>query len=716
MTTHSLSAAIGLSLVLTACPSAPEPAPVPDPTPAPSEPRALTVGGGATRPAFERHRLDNGLDLWLFPDQSAPLVIVEVWVRVGSADEHEARPGEDHGTTGLSHFFEHLMFRGTERFPRYDDVLQPLGARNNAFTYHDATAYWVFTPREHLRFVLDLEADRFEHMALDFVSLEPEREVVKGERRLRVDGDPGQIADERATKNAFDKQPYKWGPIGWMSDLDAVTLEEAQAYHAEHYRPGGTSLVIVGDFDPKAARAWVSELWGKIPTGSAGADKPDRPAPEPETWVGPRTDHVVEEAPVTKVVWAYRTPSPRDARAYAALEVLDYVLTSGKAGRLQERLVFGAEPKLSVLSASLFPLRDPFLYTWSADVLDTSSVGSVEAAMDEAFRAIARDGVSDDERRRAVATLRTDVVRQSLGLSDRADAMGFSLRATGSPLAHYDRLDLYPTITDAELRQAAATWLVPERRSRVIVVTPRRLVDLAGAWEEAMPGRPLQGRLTAAAELFVARDRHRRATAEAEREARAIALLAQRADVAKTKAKDSAERRAIDKYLVDSASGTVKRRAALAATTKALAAEGQRLERERKAQLAAIERQAKAGAARLEGPALTAARMLLGDPRTLAIPLPPSEVAVDGAGAQALALQVVSAWVLEAHGLRKSAEEARQAVLRLAPRFHGEAASPLVKLLYGLAHDTSVQGLPLVDRPLAAVRPTHGSALPGGGR
>jgi len=705
-----------VALGLTACPSAPEPAPVTTPppigdprpsgpatTPAPTP--ALTIGGAASRPTFEHVRLDNGVEVWVFPDAGAPLAIVEVWVAVGSADERETRPGDDHGITGLSHFFEHLMFRGTTRFPRYDDVLNPLGARNNAFTYHDATAYWVFTPREHVRFVLDLEADRFEHMQLDFVSLEPEREVVKGERRQGVDSDPGQLADERATRNAFDKAPYRWGPIGWLSDLDAITLEEAQAYHTEHYRPDRTSLLIVGDVDPAQTIVWVKELWGKLPA-RAGAGTAERPAPEPELWVGPRTDHLVEESPVTKVVWAYRTPSPRDARAYAALEVLDTILASGKAGRLQERLVFGAEPQLSTLSASLFPLRDPFLYTWSADLLDAASVGSVEATMDEAFRSIVTDGVSADELARAVATLRTEVVRQSLGLSDRADAMGFSLRATGSPLAHLDRLALYPTITDAEIRQAARTWLVPERRSRVVVVRPARLLELVAAWEQATPGAPWDGVMVAAAEQFIAAERQRRAVAEADREERAIAMLAQRGDVAKAKAEDPAARRAIDKYLSDSTSGTVKRRAALAATRRELAKEGARVTKAGDALRATIEKRAKVDAARLQGPALTAVRLLLADPRTLAIPVPSSNLTIDHAGAQALALQVVSAWVLEAHGLAQSAEEARQVVLRVAPRF-GSAAGPLVKLAYGLAHDTSVQGLLRVDRPLGAVRPTN---------
>ena len=232
----------------------------------------LVAGGAALRPPLERATLPNGLEVYLLPDAGAPLVCVQVWVKVGSVDEYEGRSGTepgsgrpsvfDHGITGLSHFFEHLMFQGTKRFPDYDLALAPLGARNNAFTYQDATVYWAYTPKEHLGHILDIEADRFGQMKVDFVHLEPEREVVKSERRQNVDADPGEIAEERAIKRTFDRFPYRWGPIGWMDDLDSIPLETAQRYHAEHYTTNNTVLVVAGDFEPGAALEQIRKTWG----------------------------------------------------------------------------------------------------------------------------------------------------------------------------------------------------------------------------------------------------------------------------------------------------------------------------------------------------------------------------------------------------------------------------------------------------------------------
>ncbi|MFO0746074.1 MAG: insulinase family protein [Myxococcota bacterium] len=710
--------------LLTGCPSGPSPLPSDAPpgndrvevhiaTPHPEDP-PLTTGGGSLRPALEHHTLANGLDVSLVPDHGSPLAIVQLWAKVGSVDEHEAGPHEDHGITGLSHFFEHLMFQGTARFPNYDDALTPLGAQNNAFTYQDSTAFWAYAPKQHLRLLLDIEADRFQHIKVDFTHLEPEREVVKNERRQRTDSDPAELAEERATKNAFDHSTYKWGPIGWMTDLDSITLEEAQAYHTAHYHPGGATMIIAGDFDPAEVMRWVDELWGPIPA-NPNATPPTTTATA-ETWVGPRTDHVTVESPTATVSWAIRVPAPKGAtlRDYAALELIDYILTAGKAGRLQKELVYAEQPKLSSLGASLMPLRNPYVYTWRADLLPGVSVGSVEAALFAAFRAIAKDGVTPDELQRAVASLRTDLVHRHLSNSDRAEAIGFSLASTGEPFSLFDRLEAYATITPAELEACAARWLVPEGTSRVVVVAPSRYVALAKAWEAAgptgaagagTPPGPLDGSVSAAAQWFADSQDLAVKVADADREERAIALLAQRGDVAKAKA-DAKERSAIDKYLSQNEMGTTKRRTRLKALRKELAATAFALSTRQKAlaqQVAAVVRRSEVSAL---GPKLAAVKLLLDPPENLAVPLPPATVTPGSDGAHALALQVLASWVLEARGLAKTAQDARAFVLREAPKWTGPDVPEVVKLAMGLAHDTSIEGLPLVDVPLHTLRPT----------
>ena len=171
--------------------------------------------------------------------------MASAWIGVGSIYEHEAPEGADHGITGLSHFFEHMMFRGTEKYPRYFDTIYGLGGKLNAFTWLDETVYWENLPSEHLETVIAMEADRLEHMKVDFLSLEPEREVVKSERRLRTDDRAEGLAWEVLQSRVFREHPYHWGTIGWMTDLNAITLEEAQAYHQAHYAPNNTTIIIM---------------------------------------------------------------------------------------------------------------------------------------------------------------------------------------------------------------------------------------------------------------------------------------------------------------------------------------------------------------------------------------------------------------------------------------------------------------------------------------
>lgn len=705
--------AVSFSLVLAAalagCPSAPAPRPddpgptSAQPTPLPPDLPPLTVGGGDLRPPLEHRTLPNGLDVYLLPDHGSPLVIVQWWAKVGSGDEHEAaRPGE-HGTTGLSHFFEHLMFQGTKRFPSYDDALTPLGAQNNAFTYQDSTVFYAYAPKQHLRFLLDIEADRFRHMKVDFTHLEPEREVVKNERRQRTDADPGELAEERAIMRTFDRSSYKWGPIGWMTDLDAVTLEEAQSYFASHYHPGGTTMIIAGDFAPDEAMQMLTELWGDLPPNPAAAAP--RAAPPAETWVGPRGDHLMLETPTTTAVWTYRAPAPAGAtlREYAALELIDYILTAGKAGRLQKRLVFSEAPMLSRLGASLWALRDPYVYKWRADLLAGASVTAVEAAIDEEMTRLATDGVTPDELARAVASLRTSLVQEHLSNSGRAEAVGFSLASTGAPFSLFDRLEAYPTITPAELEAAAKKWLTPAVRSRVVVVAPSRFVALAKAWEAMTPPSPLDGSVSAAAQWFADSRALADKVADADREDRAVALLAQRADIAR-KTADAAERKAIDKYLSQNEMGTTKRMQRQRALRKELDAAAFELSTRRLELLKKVETIIRRSEVQVTGPKVTAITLLTAPPEELAIPVPPTAAPAGSEGLHALALQALASWVLEARGLAKSADAARAFVLAATA---SDTTSEAARLARELALDTRVVGLPLEDALLSAVRPTR---------
>lgn len=567
----------------------------------------ITASTGSVRPAVTSHRLDNGLEVYLLPDRGAPLVSVQVWVKVGSVDEHEARPGELSGITGLSHFFEHLMFQGTERFPNYDLALAPLGAKNNAFTYQDATVYWAYTPKEHLRTILDIEADRFEHMKVDFIHLEPEREVVKSERRQRVDADPAELAEERAIRNSFDVFPYRWGPIGWMADLDSVPLEAAQRYHAQHYRPDNAFLVITGDFDPDIALGWVDEFWG----GLRGAATPpsfgqrSEVQLKAESWTGPRTDHVLLPTSQTTVIWSYRAPAPSgpSVRDYAALELIDWALTGGKSGRLSKRLVFTDRPRLSNLSARLTPLRFPYAYVWRADLLADASTHGIEGALEEELALIAKDGLPPDELAEAVASLRADLVQQNLSLSDKGESIGFAIASAGSPFAFHERLALYGELGPQDIAAAARRWLKPELRSRVTVVAPDRIAALMAL---AFEGHPQAELAASAVEVFTATLELSAREDDLHRERKAIALLAQRADLAMASAPKN-EREAVLAYLKNNEMGTAKRTARADEQRAALSLARRELSAARRKTLGALQ-EVEARPAFIAGPHHRAAR------------------------------------------------------------------------------------------------------------
>jgi zinc protease len=551
-----------LAFVLAACASTQQPAP-----PAPGE-EPLVPAATATRPDVLARTLPNGLRVLMLPDPSSPLVCVQLWVGVGSVDEREGVGGE-HGITGLSHFFEHLMFQGTARYPNYDEALNPLGARNNAFTYQDATAYWVWAPREHLPQLLDMEADRFVNLKVDFLHLEPEREVVKNERRLRVDADPAEIAAEYAVRDTFDASPYRWGPIGWMTDLDAITLEEAQDYHARHYHPGNATLIISGGFTPEEADRLLAETWSRV------APRPSAPearlTPPGERWEGTRRAHLIREAPATTVFLSWRAPGVASKVDFAALELIDHALTAGKSGRVNQALVLADDPAASDVSAALTPLRHPYAWLWRVDLVPGRTSEEAVRAIENALAAIARDGLPEAARARALALIRAEMVGANLSHKDLAETVGFALASTGEPLAFHDRLTQLEAVTQADLQRVAASLLAGPRVRLTLVPWQRlrELRDVILALDP--PSSALSDLLGEAFELLVTEAGLAEEAGLVGAEARATAKLAERGARALDATEDVETRAAIARHLAEAEIGTVKRTAALEARRVALA-------------------------------------------------------------------------------------------------------------------------------------------------
>ena len=210
------------------------------------------------------YHLDNGLKVLALEDHSVPAVSFYTFFRVGSRNE---RPGR----TGISHLFEHMMFNGTKRYGAevFDRTLESKGGKSNAFTAEDITAYYESFPSDALDTVVAMEADRMAGLALTDASLDTEREIVKEERRLKTDNDIQGSMFELLQGTAYLAHPYQWPVVGWMADLDAITVKDCDDYFHVHYAPNNATIILVGDFKPDRAIDLISKAYGSIPAQPA---------------------------------------------------------------------------------------------------------------------------------------------------------------------------------------------------------------------------------------------------------------------------------------------------------------------------------------------------------------------------------------------------------------------------------------------------------------
>src|SRR5919109_1472200 len=320
---------------------------------------------------IQEFHLDNGLELLLLEDHAVPLVTVQVWYRVGSRNE---RPG----ITGISHFLEHMMFKGTPKYGPglYSQLIQRYGGTQNAFTSYDMTAYYSVLPAARLALALDLEADRMTNLLLDPNELKAEREVVKEERRLRENTPTGPMYEVLGAL-AYKAHPYHWPTIGWMTDIESITREELEAHYKSYYVPNNATVIIVGDVDTGQTMDAVRRHFGPIPQGPPLP--PVRP-PEPPQ-LGEHRAEIPRPTALAALAIAYHTPAADHADALP-LEVLSQILSQGQSSRLYRELVYQRQLATSI-SANADLRVDPGLFTIVSMVQAGKTPAEVEAAVYE---------------------------------------------------------------------------------------------------------------------------------------------------------------------------------------------------------------------------------------------------------------------------------------------------------------------------------------------
>ncbi len=414
---------------------------------------SVTLGAQSIpRIAFEKYTLPNGLEVILHQDHTTPVIAVDMWYHVGSGDEKA-------GHTGFAHLFEHLMFMGSEHVPtgQFDQLLEAAGGNNNGSTTEDRTNYYETTPSNALPLALYLDSDRmgFLVQALDEAKVNLQRDVVKNERRERVDNVPYGHANETILAVLYPKgHPYSWPVIGSMRDLSAATLQDVKNFFRTYYAPNNATLVIVGDFNADSARVLVQKYFADIPRGP---QLPPRPTPAPV--VISRDTFLISQDKVQISRVYYTWPSVKNfARDDAALNVLASVLADGKNSRLYKRLVYDLQ-----IAQDVNAYQNGQRLTGYFQIVVTPRKDVAPARIDALVRAelanLEKDGITSRELARVQNSTRSDFLRSlgtDLGTAELLNQYNYFV---GDP--DYVQRDAarYDAVTRADVQRVARVYL-----------------------------------------------------------------------------------------------------------------------------------------------------------------------------------------------------------------------------------------------------------------
>jgi zinc protease len=413
--------------------------------------------------AILAYRLDNGLTLLVLPDYQVPVVSVQVHYKVGSRHE---RPG----ITGISHLFEHLMFRGTETLgpEEFSRILQAKGGEINAFTTRDHTSYFENLPAEHLELALRLEADRLRNLKLNEENFQTERQVVVSERKLRAVDNPFGLVLEQLFATAYTQHPYTWPVIGWDQDLRRLTLEDCLAYYRASYHPGNMAIVLSGDVRPETALELVSRYFGEIPSpGPPALAKVTEPPQR-----GERRAVFKKVSQVEALFAGYHIVGMGHPDIYP-LSILAIILSGGKSSRFYQEFV---RPGRAVdmemeVAAPPWASEDPDLAVISAVAAPGQPLGELEAALWEQLERLRTEGVQLLELARAQKLIRAQIVQALAKNFYRGLLAGLFYLKTGAAAGANQLLRHYDSVTLDDLLRVARQYLREDNRT-VVTLKP----------------------------------------------------------------------------------------------------------------------------------------------------------------------------------------------------------------------------------------------------
>lgn len=413
----------------------------------------------------ETFRLENGLEVVVIPSPRAPVVTQMLWYRVGAADEPV-------GKSGIAHFLEHLLFKGTPTVPpgAFSRLVARVGGRDNAFTGQDFTAYFQSVARDRLEYVMKLESDRMANLILDDAVVLPERDVVLEERRQRTDNDPGALLSEQVGAALFMHHPYRIPVIGWQHEIEQLSTADALDFYRRYYHPGNAILIIAGDVTTAEVRRLAEKYYGPIParpvaTRARVAEPPQRAARRV----------AMSDARVREPSWSrhYLVPGRRlggHARA-DALEVLAEILSGGATARLPRLLVNDEKIALSAGAYYDADVYDYARFVFYATPRGETTVEAIEARVDAEIDRLRAEGVTAEEVARAKERLATQAIFARDSLMAGARAIGAAL-TTGQSIADVETWpDRIRAVTAEQVNGALRAAFDP-RRSVTAILLP----------------------------------------------------------------------------------------------------------------------------------------------------------------------------------------------------------------------------------------------------
>ena len=453
-----MSRIVAAIALLAALAGAAQAAAKPKPAPAKTKPAAAPVLSQANY-RIDRYTLDNGLTVILHEDHTVPAVCFWQWYKVGSRNERQ-------GITGLSHFFEHMMFNGSKNVPpkEYDKRLESRGAYSNAFTTRDMTAYYEEGGKESLETMLQLDSDRMRELSLLPDMMKSEIEVVREERRFRTDNSVPGLLDEALYSTAFEASPYHWPVVGWMKDLERITRDEMVAYFRTYYAPNNCILLLIGDFDPKDAKAKIAQYFASIP-------KQTPPAPpvnsEPDQ-NGEKLAYVRYPSETVSIDVGYKAPSVKSNDIWT-LDILSNILSGGESSRLHQALVYDQQIALSA-SASFRAGLEPGLFEFYVEMKPGHTAEEAQKALYAEIQRLASDGPTERELQKARNQSEASFIVALKTNNGAGQALGYFEHVHGDYKDFFTAIDHYRGVTAADCKRVAQQVFDANHRTASILV------------------------------------------------------------------------------------------------------------------------------------------------------------------------------------------------------------------------------------------------------